>query len=792
MAIAHQTPSGFHDPSAASGRAVVFLLDAASGLERKVLLDWIALHGPVGASSTQAIPLPFSRGRRTERRSDRRLLAALGSGDPLLAPLRVAWLPIEREGERTIHFSDLLVLGNPRAPSRLRQSWVLRFHPERCQVMVAEPATASALRERWAKQGDPKDEAGFAEFVARSGALALERAERVLRGARYKVPRFVQEELLSRPDFHKGLGAAAAEAKMPIEVAEKRAAKYVGEIAARHSPYAIDLVHRAIRLAYTQGYGEAVHYDKKRLEEIFAVARRTPVVFLPTHKSNLDHAMMQWLLHENGMPPSHAAGGINMNFFPVGPLFRRTGVFFIRRSFKDNPVYKYVLRQYIDFLVEKRFSMEWYIEGGRSRSGKMLPPRFGLLSYVVDAWRRGKAEDVILVPVSIAYDQISDVGDYASEAKGEKKQKESIGWFVKMLRGLKRRYGDIHIRFGEPISLVKALAGKDAGVALSGDDDGGKNVAVAKLAFEVCNRINRVTPITPTSLICLALLETGDRALTVEETRIAIASLLKEIRARALPTTGLPLETADDVRRALEALVENGVLDAYRDGPEAVYGIGPDQHLVAGYYRNTVIHFFITPSIVELALLAAAEAPGDAKAAFFDEALAIRDLLKFEFFFPEKDEFREGLRAELAAIDPAWESAMSRSPEAIRGVLRKKRTLHAHRTLRAFLESYLVVADALVGLPRTPEPAVAFDEAAFLGGCLTRGQQYRLQQKIRSGESVSKVLFTTALKLAENRKLVKEGLNGAARAAFADSIRALVLRVDVIDAMAGSRRAGLE
>ncbi|HVO29419.1 MAG TPA: 1-acyl-sn-glycerol-3-phosphate acyltransferase, partial [bacterium] len=483
----------------------VYLLDASSGLERRLLREWMEKNAP---AQREEVPLPFTRGKRTERRTDRRLSRALEAADTMLCPLRVLWLPPERDGSRGIVFRDLLTLANPRAPSRLRQEWIVRRHPERCRVIAAEPATVAALKERWAKQGGSATDAdGFSEFVARTGALALERAERQTTGARYKVPRFVQEEILARPEFAKGLAQVAGE--MPPEKARRKAAKYLAEIAARHSPYVIDLVHRAIRLAYTQGYSEAVHYDDAKLQAIFALARKHPVVFLPTHKSNLDHAMMQWLLHENGMPPSHAAGGINMNFFPVGPLFRRTGVFFIRRSFKDNPLYKYVLRQYVDFLVEKRFSMEWYIEGGRSRSGKLLPPRFGLLSYVVDAWKRGKSEDVFLVPVSIAYDQISDVGDYAAEQRGEKKQKESLGWFVKMLRGLRRRYGDIHIRFGEPLSVAKTLGGKDAGFEPGGDEEGAKNVAVAKLAFEVCNRINRVTPVTPTSLVCLALLEEG-------------------------------------------------------------------------------------------------------------------------------------------------------------------------------------------------------------------------------------------------------------------------------------------
>ena len=255
------------------------------------------------------------------------------------------------------------------------------------------------------------------------------------------------------------------------------------------------------------------------------------MVFLPTHKSNLDHAILQFMLYDNGSPPNHTAGGINMNFFPVGPLFRRTGVFFIRRSFKDNPVYKFVLRQYVDFLVEKRFSLEWYIEGGRSRSGKLLPPRFGMLAYVVDAWRRGRADDVLLVPVSIAYDQISDVGDYSHEARGGAKQKEGLGWFVHLLRSLKRRYGNIHVRFGEPVSLRGDA--RPARMPSASNDSDEKNLPVQKLAFEVCHRINGVTPITPNAAICLALLGAG-RARGVGRRAALPAAQPGALRAQAL------------------------------------------------------------------------------------------------------------------------------------------------------------------------------------------------------------------------------------------------------------------
>jgi glycerol-3-phosphate O-acyltransferase len=776
---------------ALDGRRVVFLIDAASRLEQRLLDDWIARHRPTDYSATgvESIPIPPSRTVRRRGTIDPRLEASLAAGDDaLLAPLRVAWQPPQRDGVRAARLSDLVTFGDPRDPGRLRQAWVLRRHPDRCCIVAGEPAPISELRERWQRAGgsDAGLTTGLSEFVARQAALALERAERRLRGARYKVPRLVHEDILARPAFRGGLARLARELGKPEDRVTHDASRYLGEIAATHSTYVIDLVAHLIRFMYTLGYGEALHYDRAQLERIYSLAQRYPVVFLPSHKSNLDHLVLQYALHENGHPPNHTAGGINMNFFPMGPLMRRSGVFFIRRTFKDNAVYKFVLRQYVDYLIEKRFPLEWYIEGGRSRSGKLLPPRFGMLAYVVDAYRRGKSDDVVLIPVSIAYDQIQDVGDYVAEQRGAQKQRESFSWFLGVVRKLRRRYGNIHIRFGEPVSLAKSLGPPDPSAEPHADEE---NLALQKLAFEVSVRINRETPITPTSLVTLALLGMHDRAVTVDETVAALHNLVDYVRRRQLPTTGaLDLDTADGVRRALAALAENKVVSCFDEGPEAVYLIGPDQHLTAAYYRNTIIHFFVNGAIAELALLHAAERPDPADA-FWSAALGLRDLLKFEFFFADKEGFRAEIRQEMALHAPQWEQRLALGAAEIQTLLRCVRPFSAHRVLRPFLEAYAVVGDAL-----TQQPVdAALDEAAFLSKCLAWAKQYRLQRRIRGSESVSKVLFETALRLARNRNLLHPGAPDLAgrRRAFAAEIRDALRRVDAIGALAASRLAGL-
>ncbi len=778
-------------PEMPAGGRVVFLLDAASPLERRCLESWIDRHRPseIGAGQVDLVSIPASRSRGGKL--DGKLEAILAEGgDPVLAPLRVAWIPPEIDGVPKLGLRDFLTLSDPRDPGRLRQWWIARRHPDRLRVVAGDPAPASALRTRWHRAGGAfaAETTGLAEFVARQATIALERAERRLRGTRYKVPRLVDAAVLGRPAFRGGLARLARDLGRTEEQVAQEAARYLREIAATHSPFVIDLVAHAIHAVYTLGYGERLHYDHDRLREIYSIAQRHPVVFLPSHKSNLDHLVLQYALHENGHPPNHTAGGINMNFFPVGPLVRRSGVFFIRRSFKDNEVYKFVLRHYIDYLIEKRFSLEWYVEGGRSRSGKLLPPRFGLLAYVVDAYLRGKSEDVVLIPVSIIYDQIPEAAEYAAEQRGATKTAESFGWFVGVLRRLKRRYGDIHIRFGEPLSVRSALGAPDPAAEPNPDE---KNLALQKLAFNVCTRINRATPITPTSLVALALLGVGDRALSLEEVVSALRNLVDWVEGRELPLSEpLDLRRPEGVARVLEHLVENGVVTCFDEGPEAVWAIGKDQHLAAAYYRNSVVHFFVDAAIVELALVAAAEAEGESAAdLFWTEVLAWRDLLKFEFFFAGRDDFLRSIRAEMDAQSSGWEEALAAGGPRVRALLHAHKPYNAHRVIRPFIEAYQVVGDALV---RTPldQPV---DEARFVGRCLSLGRQYLLQRRITRAESVSKPLFFTALKLAHNRGLLGEGGEDLAqrRRAFADALRDGVRRVEVIDVLAAGRRTGV-
>ncbi len=716
-----------------------------------MLERWVRSVAGPGAPTERIVS--SRRGRGGDRDS---LRAHINSGDnPYFIPARVVWMPPEKKsGRRSVGWADALRPGDPRDPRGLRAHWIRTFRPARVRLVAAPGALASDMALDYEAAGEID---GIATYVTRRAWLALDQVERRLQGNRYKIPRFVADAILSRREFLDAIDSLIIEKGLDQLETRAKAEKYLREIAATHSPYVIDLVAGAIHALYRQGY-EEIRYDRDQVARVAEEGQSHPIVFLPAHRSNMDRLSLQFMLWENDFPPNHTAGGINMDFFPIGPLLRRTGVFFIRRSFKDNLLYKSVLRAYIDYLVEKRFPLEWYLEGGRSRSGKLGPPRLGLLNYLVDSLRRGKSEDIKLIPVSIVYDQIQDVPDYAREAQGKGKEREGLGWFIKAVRSMRRRYGNIHIRFGDPVSVSAALESIDPGEEAS--------IGLQKLSFEVMYRIGKVTPITPAAIVSMALLEAQGSARTATELGEACLGLAEHIQARDLPLTeSIEFGDPSQVTAILDWLAEHGNVSSHEALGRRVFWLDDEQMIRVSYYRNVVVHFFVERAIAEIALTSMAQEGLTDPQLARDRMLQLRDLLKFEFFFPEKEEFIDGASADISIDVPGWDELLSSSGAF--AVMEKLGAPVSHWAALPILDGYQIVGDELEDL-RKP-----FDEKKFLAACMARARMYRIEGRLISGESASQVLFKSALRLAANRGLLDESDDvRTRRARFAEEVRA--------------------
>ncbi|MCD2193764.1 glycerol-3-phosphate 1-O-acyltransferase [Actinomycetospora endophytica] len=730
---------------------VVVLGAARTAPERELLTDWAARNHPEA-------PVCLDESA---------LHRALRDADPTttVVPVRVTWLPPTRAAEwadgtgappEKPKPADLVALLGPRRPPGFWQRRLARNSPDRVRLVEGEPATLSDLRRRHDAEAR---EDSLAAYVHRAGVLACERAERALIGDHYTVPRMVVEQIVASTRFRERLRELAGETGRGFEDLLADARARLGELATVQSPVAIDAFRTALAPMHTSAWD--VEVDSETVEPLRELNRTAPLVFLPTHRSYADPLVLAEVLRAHDLPRNTMLGGNNMAFWPIGPLGKRAGVVFIRRTSGDDPVYRLALREYIAHLVSKRFNLEWYVEGGRSRTGKLRRPRMGLLSYLTGALDDGRAPDVQLVPTSLVYDRMFEVDAMAAEQGGEGKSAEGLGWLARYVRGQVSNSGTARVRFGEPFSLREAL-----------EEAGEGKARLEKVAFTICDGINRATPATPTALVTFALLGAGGRALTLDQIRVTTEPLLDHLDrlGRPGPREGL---RGEGIERTLDRLVSGQVADRYAGGEEPVWSVREGRHRVAAFYRNGAIHHFVNRAIVELALLTASrEQPGrDPVDVAWEEALALRDLLKFEFFFPPKRRFSDEISAEAAMVDVDWRERVREAVEdpSAATLLQWTRFLVAPRTLRSFVDAQWVVATKLAEL----DPGTAVDRKSFVRECLGLGTQMLRQGRVARPDSVSTELYGSALDLADNRGLLDAatGTDGAAgRVAFRDEI----------------------
>ena len=589
--------------------------------------------------------------------------------------------------------------------------------------------------------------AGSAEMT-----MLVDRIARLLRnGSAARQSPDEAEALLNSDGFLRATAQLASQLGRGVDDVRAEAAAYVREMAATHVPSVVR-AWQALSAWMVRGFQVVI--DDDDLAKLRALDRDHALIFLISHRSYLDQFSFPPRLTRGGISPTFGLGGANLNFFPLGTLARRNGFIPVRRATGDIPVYRLALRALVGQMVATGRNLVWSIEGGRTRTGKLRPPRYGLLRYVTDAVDSVQSEQTLAVPVSILFDQLPlhEVKLMTAESRGLPKKPENARWLLSYARGLRHRLGRIYINFGSPVPLYERMG------ALRAEGLSDRQV-VERIALEICHRLNQATPVTATAAVCVAMLG-EDRALTLDEVCATVAPLAQYLRARGWPVAGgADLTDRATVSQTLHDLVGSGVLTCYAEGPTTVWGIGDDQHLIVAVYRNSAIHVLVMRAIAELALLAIVRTPEATKRTGWEKALAIRELLKFDFFFAGRAEFADELWNEFAIM--TGRSHDRDAPldigEAARS-LDESELLVAHLVLRPFIDAYRVVAEELLNLGADSD----VDEQTLLERSLRLGRQWSLQHRITE-ESVAGDMFATALKMARHRGLLdSEAVDGRA------------------------------
>jgi glycerol-3-phosphate O-acyltransferase len=751
----------------------LILASMASPVERELVMAWVGQQragNPDAAFEVLALPrrnaAPTALAELVER------LESESNHDRSVVPVRVFWLPPADRG-RVAKLAGLLPGQDPYHPNPRQQRHIVRNDPQRARVVAGEPAKVSELRQQWRDTTGGEDKHDFAHFVTRRAILAIERAEYRILGPQYKSPRLVKPEILASTRFRAGLK------KIPGATVEE-AGKMLDELATGWSRVSVDLVG-VLGRALSRGFDPEIDYDEYQVAAMRAALEAHPAVLLFSHRSYIDGAVVPVAMQENRLPPVHMFAGINLSFGLMGPLLRRSGAIFIRRNIGDDPLYKYVLREYVGYIVEKRFNLSWSIEGTRSRTGKMLPPKLGLLSYVADAYLDGRSEDILLQPVSIGFDQLHETAEYAAYARGGEKTPEGIVWLYNFIKAQgERNYGKIYVRFPEAVSMRQYLGPPHS--ALVQDQDA-KRLALQKMSFQVAWRILQATPVTATGLVCALLLTTRGAALTLGQLHRTLQDSLDYLERKHTPmsTSALRLRRRDGVLAAVDTLSNGHPITRIDGGREPVWRIAPEQQHAAAFYRNSLIHAFLETSIVELALAHArrvTDPQGDRVGAFWAQAMRLRDLLKFDFYFADSAAFRDHITEEMAWLDD-WEAHLNAGGDEIQAMLLAKRPSMADAMLRVFFEAYEIVADVLRDAPADVGPKELTESA------LGVGRQYVAQTRVRSSESVSTLLFATAYQVVVDQDLITPAADLAERrTAFREELRDILEDSDYVGRIA--------
>lgn len=686
-----------------------------------------------------------------------RELAAQGGRPIALVPLTFLFRRRPRQLRQSLR--DAL-FGDPESPGALRALVSFLLHRKTSFVKVGEPVL---LADVVALQPDA-DAARVARRVRGFLHQHLARETRVVTGPPLKSAERVLEETLRDLTLRRAIEAVAKDSGRGLEDVSREAHKDLLEIAARYNATAISLFKRFLtRFVFGRIY-EGFDVDERSVKAVVEASARAPLVLCPCHKSHLDYLILPVVCDDHGIQPPHVAAGDNLNFWPVGRLLRMGGAFFIRRSFKGDRIYQATLGAYVKKLLRDGFTQEFFVEGGRSRTGKLLPPKLGMIALEVDAWLTGVRPDVQFVPVNISYEKIAEERSYQHELLGGEKRKEDAKALLSATQVLRKRFGRISIRFDDPISLAQLF--RERGVDPKSHDPEARRALVRALGLRVAAGINRAAPLAPMGLCCAVLLSHDRRGMS-EDDLLSRAEFLHQAardggaHAPLWEQQGVAsLRESGTIARAAATLVADGAVRVQQAGGERFFIVVEERRMALDYHKNAILHFLVAPAILASALRSFAGQPAPI-VQLLKRAKELSRLFKNEFIYEPGRPF-DDIVDDTFAHFLRWGLAEHREMEIVPTTSGARVLQLLAEQLRPFGEGLWAAVDGLGLL--LPGP---LDPKDWTKTALDRGRASYLAGRIRRIESLSKATLDNSLALLRERGVLAPGEGKGAKLALA-------------------------
>ncbi len=552
--------------------------------------------------------------------------------------------------------------------------------------------------------------------------------------------------------------ALAGERKAPVASVEKEAVRYVKEIAAGYSDMLVTAWFRLLSFVWNNIYDGMV-LDEEGLLRVRNLSRRMPFVIVPCHRSHLDYLILSYVFYRYNIQMPFVAAGINMAFWPFGRLFRMSGAFFLRRTFRGNALYAEVMTRYIYTLLKEGLPIEFFIEGGRSRTGKMVMPKYGLLAMIIQAYREHACGDLAAIPVAVGYDRVVEEKSYLQELGGGKKKAERVTDVIKSSQILRRRYGRAYMNIGEPILLKSYLAAQPK--ALEEMTTTERQSLYRKIGYQLVLNINKVSVVTPFALVAAGLLSHDRRGISHGELMAVLEEFhdcLLDGQVRCAETLAHRERAVTDALRLYEQagwIVRIGGDEEEGEEPEeTVYSLEDEKRLSIEYYKNNILHYFLPLSFLATAVMPSADDTVPV-GRIREEYGFLKRLFWHEFIFDDTVTDEAVVEQALSYLErrALIVRRASQGQPAIVLTGRARRILAAYAgLLRNYLESYWIILRSCAYLRNKP-----LSERDWLRKIQRQGARMFRTGEVRRAEALSELTYRNAILFLAEGELLRVG-----------------------------------
>ncbi|CAM2066811.1 1-acyl-sn-glycerol-3-phosphate acyltransferase [Sulfidibacter corallicola] len=629
-------------------------------------------------------------------------------------------------------------------PGRIRRLWQLLINCKKGGTIFSRHVDLNAELEKNAQVS----EAQIDKRLRRILLLHLNNEDAAYRGpTKRSVERKVRKILRERR-LNNELEAVAERTGRSLESVRKEAEKNLRHIASDTSERTINLLRIFFGFVWTKTI-EGIDVHQEDLQRVREMTKNGPVLFLPCHRSHVDYLVFAYLFEKEGLNYPRFAAGENLSKWPLGPILRRAGAFFIRRSFKGEVIFPLVFDAYLRHILRERHVLVFFMEGGRSRTGKLLQPKTGMMNMVIDAWRQGIVDDLPLVPVTIDYGKVFEGQSFIRENSGAEKKQESLGSVIRSRKVLKRKHGWIRLRFDEPIYLNEYAEEQ----GLSKDDLGFKTRIpfVNDLSYKVLNRVNDSVTLTAGNIIAGLLLGNPRRGMRLSDLKALFGVSVRYLKNRGVdlafpePRLDMALDNALQTFEQWETLVQVEV------GGETVVNIPREKRAEMEYYKNNGLHFILDLTLFCTAFecLEPDERTPENLLAF---ARRVYGTLQHEFLirddYPTADNMEHAQKAlEVLGGVKQVDGLIVPGDQRFGNDLVH---INGHLLLN-FFESYFIAAEVL----SEQDPEIAVDRKQFLKICTGKGRLLYAVGTVRLDESINHVTFGNALTYYQQQGFIK-------------------------------------